>query len=103
MVHIFIHILDIISSTGRNICTIEGADWHREEYYVQKKTDGGQKVAFHKYVSGTRHREMHFLTCRVTYFLQRRKYVITLSGGQALRSGSDYCPESQEAGIRSRL
>ena len=67
-VHIFIHVLDIINSTGRNICTIEGADWHREEYYVQKKTDGGQKVAFHRYVSGTKHREMHFQTCRVTYF-----------------------------------
>ena len=36
-------------------------------------------------------------------FFQRGKYVITLSGGQALRSGSDYSPESQEAGIRSRL
>ena len=65
LVDIFIHVLDIINSTGRNICTIE--DWHREAYYVQK-TDSGQKVAFHRYVSGTKHREMHFLTCRVTYF-----------------------------------
>ena len=69
LVHIFIHVLDIINSMGRNICTIEGADWHREEYYVQKKTDGGRKVAFHRYVSGTKHREMHFQTCRVTYHI----------------------------------
>ena len=67
LVDIFIHVLDIINSTGRNICTIE--DWHREEYYVQKKTDSGQKVAFHRYVSGTKHREMHFQTCRVTYHI----------------------------------
>ena len=38
---------------GRNICTIEGADWHREEYYIQKKTDGGRKVAFHSFKSSS--------------------------------------------------
>ena len=47
---------------GRNICTIERADWHREEYYVQKKTDGGQKVAFQVPSTGRcifKHAELH--------------------------------------------
>ena len=35
---------------GRNICTIERADWHREEYYIQKKADGGRKMAFHNFL-----------------------------------------------------
>ena len=48
--HIVIHVLDIIDSMGRNICTIEGADWHREEYYIQKKADGGRKMAFHNFL-----------------------------------------------------